>query len=137
MPNRQNADVGHFRFDLLFERFLNPERVSMPDIGIDYHVGRRGEANVHGERSTAATRSVVVTFGTLKSRRGEGMLVAALSFTPAETDALAKLIPNAPNYSLTVKEAIDRIAKGESSGKTGAITSCSTSRSLEAIASLR
>ena len=104
------TDVCPLRFDLLFERFLNPERVSMPDIDVDFCFERRGEV-IDYVREKYGRDSVgqIITFGTLKSRAAVKDVGRTLGFTPAETDALAKLIPNAPNYSLTVKEAIDKV----------------------------
>ena len=104
------TDVCPLRFDLLFERFLNPERVSMPDIDVDFDDERRGEV-IEYVRGKYGRDSVgqIVTFGTLKSRAVVKDVGRTLGFTPAETDALAKLIPNMPNFSLTVREAIDKV----------------------------
>jgi DNA polymerase-3 subunit alpha len=104
------TDICPLKFDLLFERFLNPERVSMPDIDVDFCFERRGEV-IEYVRSKYGRDSVgqIITFGTLKSRAAIKDVGRTLGFTPAETDALAKLIPNQPNYSLTVKEAIARV----------------------------
>jgi DNA polymerase-3 subunit alpha len=104
------TDVCPLRFDLLFERFLNPERVSMPDIDVDFCFERRGEV-IDYVREKYGRDSVgqIITFGTLKSRAAVKDVGRTLGFTPAETDALAKLIPNQPNFSLTVKEAIDKV----------------------------
>jgi DNA polymerase-3 subunit alpha len=104
------TDVCPLKFDLLFERFLNPERVSMPDIDVDFDFERRGEV-IDYVREKYGRDSVgqIITFGTLKSRAAIKDVGRTLGFTPAETDALAKLIPNMPNFSLTVKEAIDRV----------------------------
>jgi DNA polymerase-3 subunit alpha len=104
------TDICPLKFDLLFERFLNPERVSMPDIDVDFCFERRGEV-IEYVRSKYGRDSVgqIITFGTLKSRAAVKDVGRTLGFTPAETDALAKLIPNQPNYSLTVKEAITRV----------------------------
>ena len=104
------TDVCPLRFDLLFERFLNPERISMPDIDVDFCFERRGEV-IDYVREKYGRDSVgqIITFGTLKSRAAVKDVGRTLGFTPAETDGLAKLIPNAPNYSLTVKEAIDKV----------------------------
>ncbi|MEO7182151.1 MAG: DNA polymerase III subunit alpha, partial [Gemmatimonadaceae bacterium] len=101
------TDVCPLKFDLLFERFLNPERVSMPDIDVDFCFERRGEV-IEYVRQKYGKESVgqIVTFGTMKSRAAIKDVGRTLGFTPAETDALAKLIPNGPAYSLTVKEAI-------------------------------
>ena len=104
------TDVCPLEFDLLFERFLNPERVSMPDVDVDFCFDRRGEV-IEYVRQKYGKESVgqIVTFGTMKSRAAIKDVGRTLGFTPAETDALAKLIPNAPNFSLTVKEAIEQV----------------------------
>lgn len=104
------TDVCPLEFDLLFERFLNPERVSMPDVDVDFCFERRGEV-IEYVRQKYGKDSVgqIVTFGTMKSRAAIKDVGRTLGFTPAETDALAKLIPNAPNHSLTVKEAIEQV----------------------------
>ncbi|MGI9078518.1 MAG: DNA polymerase III subunit alpha [Gemmatimonadaceae bacterium] len=101
------TDVCPLRFDLLFERFLNPERVSMPDIDVDFCFERRGEV-IEYVRQKYGRDSVgqIITFGTMKSRAVIKDVGRVLGFTPAETDQLAKLIPNQPNFSLTVKEAV-------------------------------
>ncbi|MCC6318984.1 MAG: DNA polymerase III subunit alpha [Gemmatimonadaceae bacterium] len=105
------TDVCPLRYDLLFERFLNPERVSMPDIDVDFCFERRGEV-IEYVREKYGKEAVgqIVTFGTMKSRAAVKDVGRVLGFTPAETDALAKLIPNQPNFSLTVGEAIAKIA---------------------------
>jgi DNA polymerase III subunit alpha len=104
------TDVCPLEFDLLFERFLNPERVSMPDIDVDFCFERRGEV-IEYVRQKYGTEAVgqIVTFGTMKSRAAIKDVGRVLGFTPAETDALAKLIPNQPNFSLTVAQAIEQI----------------------------
>ncbi len=101
------TDVCPLKYDLLFERFLNPERVSMPDIDVDFCFERRGEV-IEYVRQKYGKESVgqIVTFGTMKSRAAIKDVGRTLGFTPAETDALAKLVPNGPAFSLTVKEAI-------------------------------
>jgi DNA polymerase-3 subunit alpha len=105
------TNVCPLKYDLLFERFLNPERVSMPDVDVDFCFERRGEV-IEYVRQKYGKESVcqIVTFGTMKSRAAVKDVGRTLGFTPAETDALAKLIPNAPNFSLTVKEAVEQIA---------------------------
>jgi DNA polymerase-3 subunit alpha len=106
----QITNVCPLKFDLLFERFLNPERVSMPDVDVDFCFERRGEV-IEYVREKYGRESVgqIVTFGTMKSRAAVKDVGRTLGFTPAETDALAKLIPNQPNFSLTVAEAIEQI----------------------------
>jgi len=104
------TDVCPLKYDLLFERFLNPERVSMPDVDVDFCFERRGEV-IEYVRQKYGKESVcqIVTFGTLKSRAAIKDVGRTLGFTPAETDALAKLVPNQPNFSLTVKEAVEQV----------------------------
>ena len=106
------TDVCPLKYDLLFERFLNPERVSMPDIDVDFCFERRGEV-IEYVRDKYGKDAVgqIVTFGTMKSRAAIKDVGRVLGFTPAETDALAKLVPNQPNFSLTVREAIEKIAE--------------------------
>ncbi len=106
------TNVCPLRFDLLFERFLNPERVSMPDIDVDFCFERRGEV-IEYVRQKYGRESVgqIVTFGTMKSRAAVKDVGRTLGFTPQETDALAKLIPNSPNFSLTVADAVEQIAE--------------------------
>jgi DNA polymerase-3 subunit alpha len=105
------TDICPLKFDLLFERFLNPERVSMPDVDIDFCFERRGEV-IDYVRQKYGRDSVcqIVTFGTMKSRAAIKDVGRTLGFTPAETDALAKLIPNQPNFSLTVQQAVENIS---------------------------
>ena len=104
------TNVCPLEFDLLFERFLNPERVSMPDVDVDFCFERRGEV-IEYVRQKYGKESVcqIVTFGTMKSRAAVKDVGRVLGFTPAETDALAKLIPNAPNHSLSIDEAIEQV----------------------------
>ncbi len=104
------TDVEPLRFDLLFERFLNPDRVSMPDIDIDFCFERRGEVIEYvRQKYGKASVGQIITFGTMKSRAVIKDVGRVLGFEPAETDRLAKLIPNAPNNSMTVAEAAEKI----------------------------
>ncbi len=104
------TDLCPLEFDLLFERFLNPERVSMPDIDVDFCFERRGEV-IEYVRQKYGREAVgqIITFGTMKSRAVVKDVGRTLGFLPAETDRLAKLIPNSPAYSLTVEEAVEKI----------------------------
>ena len=104
------TNVCPLKFDLLFERFLNPERVSMPDVDVDFCFERRGEV-IEYVRQKYGRESVcqIVTFGTMKSRAAIKDVGRVLGFTPVETDQLAKLIPNQPNFSLEVKDAVEQI----------------------------
>ena len=96
--------------DLLFERFLNPERISMPDIDIDFCFERRGEV-IEYVRTKYGKDAVgqIVTFGTMKSRAVIRDVGRTLGFEPSETDRIAKLIPNLPQQSFTVEEAVKQL----------------------------
>ena len=102
--------VDPLEFDLLFERFLNPARVSMPDIDIDFCYERRGRV-IEYVREKYGRDSVgqIITFGTMKSRAVIRDVGRVLGFEPAETDKLAKLVPNAPGSAMTVAEAREQI----------------------------
>ena len=104
------TNLDPLAFDLLFERFLNPERVSMPDVDIDFCYERRGEV-IEYTRQKYGSDAVgqIITFGTMKSRAVIRDVGRALGFEPSETDRIAKLIPNAPGQSFTVAEALDRL----------------------------
>jgi DNA polymerase-3 subunit alpha len=106
------TDVCPIKYDLLFERFLNPERVSMPDIDVDFCEERRGEVIEYvREKYGRDCVGQIITFGTLKARAAIKDVGRVLGFTPGETDAIAKLIPNQPNFSLTIKESTEQIAE--------------------------
>ncbi|MCU0620026.1 MAG: DNA polymerase III subunit alpha [Gemmatimonadales bacterium] len=104
------TDVCPLRFDLLFERFLNPERVSMPDIDVDFCFERRGEV-IEYVRQRYGRDSVgqIVTFGTMKARAAVKDVARVLRIPPGEADRLTKLIPSGPAYSLTVPEAMEKV----------------------------
>ncbi|MGH7535730.1 MAG: DNA polymerase III subunit alpha, partial [Gemmatimonadales bacterium] len=104
------TSVDPLRFDLLFERFLNPERVSMPDIDVDFCFERRGEVIEYvRERYGRDSVGQIVTFGTLKARAAVKDVARVLRIPPGEADRLTKLIPSGPAYSLTIPEAAQRV----------------------------
>ena len=104
------TDCCPIKFDLLFERFLNPERVSMPDIDVDFCFERRGEVIEYvREKYGRDAVGQIITFGTMKSRAVVKDVGRTLGFLPAETDRLAKLIPNSPAFSMSVAEAREKI----------------------------
>ena len=104
------TDVDPLEFDLLFERFLNPERVSMPDFDIDFCYEGRGRI-IEYVREKYGSDSVgqIITFGTMQARAAVRDVGRVLEFTPAETDKLAKLIPNSPGHSLSIEEAVKKV----------------------------
>jgi DNA polymerase III subunit alpha len=106
------TDICPIRFDLLFERFLNPERVSMPDVDVDFCFERRGEVIEYvREKYGRDAVGQIITFGTMKSRAVVKDVGRTLGFLPVETDRLAKLIPNSPGFSLSVQEAVEKITE--------------------------
>jgi len=95
------TDVDPLEYDLLFERFLNPERISMPDIDIDFCMRRRGEVieyvrQKYGEKNVAQ----IITFGTMAAKAALKDVGRALDMPYGEVDRLAKLVPNQLNISL-------------------------------------
>lgn len=95
---------------LLFERFLNPERISMPDIDIDFCYERRGEVIKYVRKKYGRDAvGQIITFGTMKSRAVIRDVGRVLGFEVGEMDRAAKMIPNQPGKAYTVKEAIAQI----------------------------
>ncbi|MBQ3928340.1 MAG: DNA polymerase III subunit alpha [Clostridia bacterium] len=95
------TDIDPLRFDLLFERFLNPERVSMPDIDIDFCYSRRDEVVQYvKERYGSDHVSQIITFGTLAARAAVKDVGRVLGVSYAETDAISKAIPRDLNITL-------------------------------------
>jgi DNA polymerase-3 subunit alpha len=104
------TNVCPLKFDLLFERFLNPERVSMPDIDVDFCFERRGEViDYVRERYGRQSVGQIVTFGTLKARAAVKDVARLLRVSPSDADKLTKLIPSGPAYSLTIPDAVERV----------------------------
>ena len=104
------TDVDPLRFGLLFERFLNPERVSMPDIDVDFCFERRGEVIEYvRERYGRSSVGQIITFGTMKARAAVKDVARVLKITPGEADRITKLIPSGPAYSLTIPEAVKKV----------------------------
>jgi DNA polymerase-3 subunit alpha len=104
--------VDPLQFDLLFERFLNPERISMPDIDVDFCFERRGEIiDYVRERYGWDSVGQIITFGTLRARAAVRDIARVLRVSPTDVDRLAKLIPSGPGYSLSVSQAIEKVAE--------------------------
>lgn len=104
------TNVDPLRFDLLFERFLNPERVSLPDIDVDFCFERRGEVIEYvRERYGRDSVGQIITFGTLKARAAVRDVARVLRLPVAEADRIAKLIPSGSAFGLSLSEAAERI----------------------------
>ena len=99
------TEIDPMKYALIFERFLNPERVSMPDFDTDFCQERRGEVIDYVTRKYGADHvAQIVTFGTLAARAAIRDVGRAMNFTYAETDVVAKLIPT--TLHMTLDEAL-------------------------------
>ncbi len=95
------TDIDPLRYDLLFERFLNPERISMPDFDIDFCFERRGEVIDYVTRKYGSRRvGQIITFGTLKAKAVIKDVSRALDLSFEEANNIAKLVPEDPKMSL-------------------------------------
>ena len=100
------TQLDPIRYDLLFERFLNPERVSMPDIDVDFCFERRQEVIDYVVRKYGKDRVVqIVTFGTLAARGVIRDVGRVLDMPYAQVDVIAKMIPQELN--ITIDKALD------------------------------
>ena len=99
------TEVDPMKYALIFERFLNPERVSMPDFDTDFCQERRGEVIEYVMRKYGADHvAQIATFGTMAARGAIRDVGRALNFSYAETDIVAKLVPGTPH--ITLEEAL-------------------------------
>jgi len=96
------TDVDPIRFDLLFERFLNPERISMPDIDVDFCTDGREEVIRYVTENYGGKEQVsqIITFGQMKAKAVIRDVGRALGMTYGEVDKIAKLVPNKLNITL-------------------------------------
>jgi DNA polymerase-3 subunit alpha len=102
------TDVDPLHFDLFFERFLNPERVSLPDIDIDFCERRRGEVITYvTEKYGRENVAQIITFGTMKARAVVRDVGRVMEFPISEVDRVAKLIPN--QLDMTLKQAVEEV----------------------------
>ena len=100
------TEVDPMKYALIFERFLNPERVSMPDFDTDFCQERRGEVIDYVVRKYGADHvAQIATFGTMAARGAIRDVGRALNFTYAETDVVAKLVPT--TLHITLKDALE------------------------------
>jgi DNA polymerase-3 subunit alpha len=95
------TDIDPMPYDLLFERFLNPERVSMPDFDIDFCMNRRSEVidYVH-DKYGHDNVGMIITYGQLKAKACIRDVARALNFSYSEADKIAKLVPDTVGISL-------------------------------------
>ena len=102
------TDLDPIKFNLIFERFLNPERISLPDFDIDFCQDRREEVieyvqDKYGKDSVAQ----IITFGSLQSRAVLRDVGRVLGLPYGQVDRICKLVPNNPANPTTLSEAID------------------------------
>lgn len=101
------TNLDPLRFDLLFERFLNPERVSMPDFDIDFCQERRQEVIRYVQDKYGYDRvAQIITFGTFQARMALRDVGRVLQVPYPVVDRLCKMIPNAPGKQVGLKDAI-------------------------------
>jgi DNA polymerase-3 subunit alpha len=102
------TDLDPIRFGLLFERFLNPERVSMPDFDIDFCQDRRDEVISYVQERYGRERvAQIITFGTLQARGVLRDVGRVLQMPYGQVDKLCKLVPQNPLNPVTLARAID------------------------------
>jgi len=105
------TDLDPLAFDLLFERFLNPDRISMPDIDTDFCVERRDEVIAYVTGKYGADRvAQIVTFGTMAARAAVRDAGRVLGVPLPDVDRVAKLIPGGPT-GLSIEAALKQIAE--------------------------
>ena len=101
------TDIDPIKYSLIFERFLNPERISMPDFDVDFCYERRQEVIDYVARKYGHDHvSQIITFGTMSARMVIRDVGRALDVSYAETDKLAKMIPN--EVHITIKKALEQ-----------------------------
>lgn len=104
------TDLDPLKLGLLFERFLNPERVSMPDFDIDFCETRRGEVIRYvQEKYGRDTVAQIITFGKLKARAVLKDTGRVLQMSYGQVDRLAKLVPNHPTDPWTLEKALAEV----------------------------
>ena len=126
------TDVNPIKYNLYFERFLNPERVSMPDIDIDFCIRRRGEVIDYVNRKYGSDHvSQIVTFGTMAAKNAIRDVGRVLDLPYADTDAVAKLIPNTLHITIDESLRLSRQLRTMYESDERVRTLIDTARSLE------
>ena len=107
------TDLDPIRFGLLFERFLNPERVSMPDFDIDFCQDRRDEVIRYvQERYGRDQVAQIITFGTLQARGVLRDVGRVLQMPYGQVDRLCKLVPHEPGDAGLAREGASKASRG-------------------------
>ena len=101
------TDLDPLKWGLLFERFLNPERVSMPDFDIDFCQDRRDEVISYVQENMAMTIGQIITFGSLQARAALRDVGRVFEMPYGQVDRIAKLVPNNPAKPTTIADALE------------------------------
>ncbi len=128
------TDIDPLQYGLIFERFLNPERVSMPDIDIDFDVAGRARVIEYVNRRYGADRvAQIVTYGTMAARAAVRDVGRVLNVPLPEVDQLAKLIPTRPGVTLDAALVESKELKSAYESQPWAQRLIDTARRLEGI----
>jgi DNA polymerase-3 subunit alpha len=130
------TDLDPLKFNLFFERFLNPERISMPDIDTDFCVDRRDEVIAYVTEKYGKDRvAQIVTFGTMAARAAVRDAGRALGVPLPDVDKIAKMIPSGPG-GLSIEQALEQIPelKMASAGSPQIRKLLDTARDIEGLA---
>ncbi|MBA4380378.1 MAG: DNA polymerase III subunit alpha, partial [Anaerolinea sp.] len=104
--------VDPLQHELLFERFLNPGRISMPDIDLDFRDDRRAEMLEYAVQKYGQDKvAQIITFGTLGARAALRDVARVKDIPLPEVDRIAKLVPNIPGRPMTLAEAVEQISE--------------------------
>ncbi|MBR1659564.1 MAG: DNA polymerase III subunit alpha [Oscillospiraceae bacterium] len=126
------TDVDPVKYSLYFERFLNPERVTMPDIDMDFCIRRRGEVIDYVSRKYGADHvAQIVTFGTMAAKNAIRDVGRVMGVSYAETDRCAKAVPNALHITLDESLALSKPLKQLYDGDEAIKKLIDTARALE------
>ncbi len=121
------TDLDPIRLGLLFERFLNPERVSMPDFDIDFCETRRGDVIRYVQEKYGRDHvAQIITFGTMKARAVLKDVGRVLQMGYGQVDRLAKLIPNHPTDPWTLERTLNGVSEFNASTRTTATSGTSS-----------
>lgn len=126
------TDIDPLRYNLLFERFLNPDRITMPDIDIDFCYERRDEVIEYvTKRYGSDNVSQIITFGAMLAKGAIRDVGRALGINYNEVDKIAKMIP--AELNITIESALDRVPELKEAYNSSAATLINTALKLEGL----
>src|SRR5690606_12753117 len=128
------TNIDPLRFGLLFERFLNPERISMPDFDIDFSDVRRGEVIDYVREKYGDERVAhIATFGTMASRAAIRDAARVLDVSYAESDRVSKLVPIVQGRSVKIDDALQSVPELRDLYEQGSKSYIDVARALEGL----